>query len=92
MMVVVTTKVLALLALATLVLPTKALTIPRRLKLYHQRIETIRYNVWSNPQAVEDYQALLSGVIEEVTVDTDAVLVVGKGMREQNLAKYSAFP
>lgn len=78
---------LAILALATLVMPGEAFTFPGRLQLHHQRAGTIRYNVWSNPQAVEDYQALLSGFIEEVTVDTDAVLVVGKGSHQQNLAK-----
>jgi hypothetical protein len=83
-----------LIALASLLVSSKGLSFsqqPRFIRFIrhhqHQRVGTIRYNVWSNPQAVEDYQALLSGVVEEATTDTDAVLVVGKGTHEVNLAK-----
>lgn len=82
---------LVMVALAALLVPSEALSFTQQPRFIrhrqHQRVGTIRYNVWSNPQAVEDYQALLSGVVEEATTDTDAVLVVGKGTHEVNLAK-----
>ena len=44
-------------------------------------------NVWSNPQAVEDYQNLLNGIVDVVTKDTDAVVVCGNSKRGKSLAK-----
>jgi len=46
-----------------------------------------RHNVWSNAQAVEDYQDYLNGIAMVETTDTEAIIICGAGEREQNLAK-----
>jgi len=43
-------------------------------------------NVWSNAQAVEDYQDFLNGKQEKDTFDTDAVVVVGASTSDKALA------
>ena len=44
--------------------------------------------VWSNPQAVEDYQALLSGVVPVVTDDMASVIVLGTSPEERRLGLF----
>lgn len=39
------------------------------------------FNVWSNPQAVEDYQDLLAGKAEVITTDQPSLIIVGDGYR-----------
>ena len=46
-----------------------------------RRTGVVRWNVWSNPQAVEDYQNLLNGIVDEVTTDQASLIVVGDGYR-----------
>lgn len=49
---------------------------------------TLQMNVWSNPQAVLDYQQFLDGVKTVSTTDCDAVVVSGKNAREQAWAGF----
>ena len=54
---------------------------------HHHRAGVVRWNVWSNPQAIEDYQNLLAGKAEAASTDQPSVIVVGDGLYYQALAK-----